>query len=159
KPGSLVMSAVAYPNTDATGVAQASGTTPVTIVSGQTANLSLTMASAIDHLEVSPANATVPVGSPLQLSATAKHTSNNVVLITSSKLQWSSSNPGTIGIDQTGKVTATSAGPSQITVTDTESGKAVSTTITGQSAAQQVIYIDDFHAGAIKLFDASTGAY
>src|SRR5215831_14085002 len=81
KTGSLSMTAVAFPNVNATGVPQASGTTPVTIASGQTGNISLTMASTIDHIELAPTNPTIKVGNTKQLTATAKNLSGSVVLM------------------------------------------------------------------------------
>src|SRR5262245_13321981 len=55
KIGDLTFAALAYPNADGTGVAQATGTSIVTTQSGQTANVSLTMNSTIDHMELGPA--------------------------------------------------------------------------------------------------------
>src|SRR5262249_55725542 len=124
KTGNLTLTAVAYPNADATGIAQAQGTTPVTIQSGQTASVSLTMASTIDHLEVSPSTPSLKVGQTTQLTAKAKDSAENVVLVSARKLRWQTSSTASATVDTTGKVTAVSTGNPTITVTEMESGKA-----------------------------------
>src|SRR5204862_401741 len=56
----LSATATAYPQANGTGVAQATATVPLVIQANQTTNFSLTMASTIDHLEVSPAAPALP---------------------------------------------------------------------------------------------------
>ena len=158
KTGSLTLTATALPNSDGSGVAQATGTTPVTISSGQTTAVTLTMASTINHLEISPQNPNVSVGSSLQLTVTAKDLSGSVVMISETKLQWVSSAPAVISVDAFGKVTASSASSAQITVTETESGMSASTLVTGTPNAQN-IYVTSFEEGAVKVYDGSTGAF
>ena len=52
--GTVTLTATAYPRQDGSGVAQATGAQSVTIVSGQTAAVSVTMASTIDHVAITP---------------------------------------------------------------------------------------------------------
>jgi streptogramin lyase len=130
KVGSLTLTAAAYPNADGTGVAQAQGGTTVAIQSGQTANVTLTMDSTINHIEVTPPSPTVQVGQTVSFLATATDASGGVVLTAPSKLQWASQTPAVATIDGAGVATAVSLGSSLITVTDTESGKGGSVTLT-----------------------------
>src|SRR5690242_17958407 len=60
KVGSLTFSATAHPNADGSGVAQAFGSAPLIVSAGQTTQLTVTMDSTIDHLEMSPNTLTVP---------------------------------------------------------------------------------------------------
>jgi 6-phosphogluconolactonase (cycloisomerase 2 family) len=134
-PGNANLVATAYPNTDATGVAQATGSAPVTIVAGQTAEVTVTMASTIDRLEISPANPSVPVGQTVQLTATAFDRDNNIVLILAGNLQWVSGTPANATVSANGLLSGVAVGTSQITVAETESGKSAITTATVAAAA------------------------
>jgi hypothetical protein len=139
--GSLTLVATAYPNTDATGVAQATGTTPVTITGGQTTDIQLAMESTIDHLEIAPgASASVAVGETLPLTVTAKDATGNVVLTSPGKIQWSSASTALASVDSGGVVTGVAPtgsvpGPVQLTVTETESGKTAGVALTVTSSA------------------------
>ena len=157
KTGSLTLTATAFPNSDGTGVSQASGTTPVTIQSGQTTAVTLTMASTIDHLEITPANPFVKVGTNVQLSATAKDSGGAVVLLSPSKLTWQSSDTSKAKVDTNGSVSAIAVGSADITVTDTESAKSVKTTVTVQTTSpitfQQPILMDTDSPGRVVSAD------
>src|SRR5437660_1495029 len=52
--GPATVTALAYPNTDGSGVAQAKGVTPVDVLSNQTTNVTLTMASTIVRIDITP---------------------------------------------------------------------------------------------------------
>jgi len=112
--------ALAYPQADGTGVAQAEGSVPVTIASGQTVNFTLTMASTVAKISLSaPA---LLAGQQGQMQFTARDASSAIVLLTPAKLQWGSSDTSVLTINGTGLVTAVATGVSTITVLDTESG-------------------------------------
>lgn len=128
--GALTATATAYPNLDGTGTAQAAASIPVTILANQNSAITITMNSTIDHLTLAPNPASVSVGSTLQLSVTAYDKSNNIVLTSSSKLQWKSSNNTFVSVDANGNTTGAAAGTSTITVTDTESGKSATLLVT-----------------------------
>lgn len=139
KVGMLTLSGAAFPSTDATGVAQAAGMSPVQIVSGQTANITLTMVSTIDHLELTPSNLSVPVGQTLQVIMTAKDIAGGVVLTTPGKITWASADATRAAVDSNGMLTGVlptgaAPGPVQITVTETESGKSASAPVTVTSS-------------------------
>ena len=133
--GSLTVTATAYPNIDGTGTAQANATIPVTIEANKNTPLTITMNSTIDHLTLSPNPATVIIGSTLQMSATAYDASGAIVLLSAPKLQWKSSNTTFATVDQNGNVSGLGAGSPVITVTDSESGKSASETITSRAVS------------------------
>ena len=131
----LSATATAYPQANGTGVAQATATVPLVTQANQTVSFSLTMASTIDHLDVSPAAPSLAVGQTANLTITARDLSNNIVLTTPSKIQWLSGNTTFVTVDTNGKVTAvrpTGINPDHVFVqaTDSESGKSVSSSVT-----------------------------
>ena len=86
-PGNTLLSAVAYPSADGTGVAQAQATDGLTVIASQTVPVHLTLASTIDRLEVTPAPpTTLAPGSQVQLTATAKNASGEVVITSTGTL-------------------------------------------------------------------------
>jgi hypothetical protein len=127
--GDLTASASAYPTTDGTGTAQTQGTVPLTIESGKDTTFTLTMESAIHHLDVTPANPLLAAGETVQLIATARDAANNIVLMSPGKLTWASSNNGVAVLTASGLATASGAGIATVTATDTESGKTGQTRI------------------------------
>jgi hypothetical protein len=122
--GAAVVEAWAYPQADGSGVAQAQGQVGVTIVGGQTASVSLTMDSTIDHLEITPATpSTLNIGSTVQLMVTAKDASGAVVITSTSTIAWASADGTIATVDATGLVKAIGSGSTTIKVSETESGK------------------------------------
>lgn len=159
KVGSLTLEANAYPNADGTGVAQAHGTVPVTILSGGTMQVTLTMASTIDHLEmVPPANPQVMIGHTVQLAAVGRNAAGWMVLLAPSRLAWSSSDPSMATVDAAGTVTGARLGTPTITVMDTESGKSTTTTVTVVTRTYELL-ISSHANNLIKVFDGSTGLF
>lgn len=129
-PGPVTLTAKAFPGADLSGVAQASGAVQATIVAGQTTHVTLTMASTIDHLLITPANPTVAVGNTQQLTMTAYNAQNEVVLTAPSNVSWGSTVPTKAAMDQNGLMTGMAAGGSQISVQESESGKLATTNVT-----------------------------
>ena len=143
--GAHSLKAAAYPNADGSGVAQSQGTTSFTVTANQSTQVSLSMASTIDHLEVSPSNPSAIVGASASLIVTAKDASGNVVLASSSKITWDSSDHAYATVDTSGHVSAikpTGATPGavNITVSDTESGK--SATVPFKATSNAMIGVD-----------------
>ena len=134
--GSLGVTASAYPNADGTGVAQATAATSATIVSGQTTAVSLTMASTISSLSVSPSGPSVAVGATSQLTMTALNAAGSAVLVSTSSVTWSSLNTSVATVSSAGLVTGVAGGTATIQVTESESGQTatVSVTVTASSA-------------------------
>jgi len=121
--GTLTVVANAYPQADGTGVAQASGTTPITIVAGATTPVGLTLASTIAAVSISPSNPNVAAGAKTAIVPTYTDASGSVVLVAAGAISFVSNAPGVATIDASGVVTAVSPGTANITITDTESGK------------------------------------
>ena len=53
-PGVLTVTVTAFPNSNGTGVAQATGAVNIAIISGETTSANVNPASTIDHLDVAP---------------------------------------------------------------------------------------------------------
>ncbi len=121
--GTLTVVANAYPQADGTGVVQASGTTPITIVAGSTTPVGLTLASTIAAVSISPATPTLAAGAKTVIVPTYTDASGNVVLVAPGAISFVSNAPSVATIDATGIVSAVSPGTANITITDTESGK------------------------------------
>jgi hypothetical protein len=128
--GNLTATATAFPNADGTGVAQSTATIPLVITADLVTLFSITMNSTIDHLDLTAATASVKANLTLKIVATAKDASGAVVLTTQNKLTWASSATSIATVDGVGNVTGVAVGSADITVTDTESGKAAKTTVT-----------------------------
>ncbi len=145
QPGSITVFATAYPNSDATGVAQATGTVNASIAPDRLSQVTVTMDSTIATLEVTPANATVLPGGTTQLAATPKDGAGNVVLVAPGNITWSSATPATATVSASGLVTgvAASTSPVTITATESESHKSGSGNVTVNTAAftpKQIVY-------------------
>lgn len=122
--GALTATATAYPNADGTGTAQATGFITFVTALGTNVPITIDMGSTIDHLAVTPANPSIAVGATIALSATARDVYGAMVLTVASKTQWSSSNPAIARVDtNSGVVTGVAEGTTNLTVTDSESGK------------------------------------
>ena len=85
---------------------------------------------AVTGVSVSPASASVAIGSTTQLTATVApaNASNQSV-------SWSSANPAVATVDATGKVTGVAAGSAIITVATVDGNKTATSTITVPAAA------------------------
>jgi hypothetical protein len=119
--GNALVTATALPNADGTGVAQAKADIGVNIVAGQTTPVNLTMASTIDHDEVTPAIPSLAVGDTMQLAATAKDATGAVVLTSTSTIGWESKNTAIATVDYAGRVTGIAIGTTVIEATEKES--------------------------------------
>jgi hypothetical protein len=158
KVGAVVMAATAYPNADGTGTAQATGSTTINIADNQTTNVTLTMNSTIDHLEVTPSPLTVAANGSVQVVATAKDASGAVVLTTPGKFTYNSATTTVATIDANGLLHGVLAGSSQITVVETESNKQVVVTANVTAApGPNSIYVADGNGRLVRI-DDMTGA-
>jgi len=128
--GALTVTATAYPQTGAAGTPLATGTSPLTTVAGQQASITLTMASTIDHLDITSTTLTTPTLGTLQLTATPKDSSGNVVLVAAGNISWTSGTLANATVDSTGKVTGVHPGTAVITATESDTQKSASVTVT-----------------------------
>jgi len=136
QPGQVTLTATAYPTTTGTGVPQATGSAGATIVAGQTAQVTVTMADTIVRVVITPANPSVAPNGTQQLTMTAYDAKSEIVLTSPTTTKWSSGTPATATVSSAGLLTAVMAGNSLITVTETESGKSGTTTVTVPPAVQ-----------------------
>lgn len=142
--GSLTVTAKAYPSLDGTGIAQASGSYDLVTSAGKNAPITINMGSTIDHLGITPASPTVDVGTTTPLTVTAYNAAGDMVLMTASKVQWSSSAPNVASVDaNSGVATSIAVGSSVLTVTESESGMIGTTTIlvTGSGVGGSIDHI------------------
>ncbi len=149
--GPLTVAASALPNADGTGVAQAGAQTAAVIVAGQVTPISLTLASTISEVTVSPATANLVLGQKITATATAKNAAGEVVLISPSTLSWTSSAPASATVDAAGLVTGVAVGSATITATEIESGKAgtLAASVIDPNANPPLLYEGfDYTAGA-----------
>ena len=145
----VTIKAEAYPNADATGVVQASGTVTVQVNGNQTTEKTVTLDTTVKTVEVTAA-APVTIGADgkfqlnlsdstsgdsvkAALTATAYNAAHEIVLTALDKWVYKSAKPDVAKVEATGgtraegitgamaTVTATGAGNSAITVTESES--------------------------------------
>ncbi|MBB6051156.1 Ig-like domain-containing protein [Armatimonas rosea] len=157
-PGALTVTATAYPTTTGTGVAQATATTTATIVADQNTTVSVTMASTISALSISPTSPALTTGSTTQLTMTALNASGSAVLTAASTVSWQSSNTAVATVDATGLVTGVSAGSATITVTESESGKSASTVATVSAPVASCHLIPTETDGPYPLYSVLSNA-
>ena len=110
--------------------ARAAGTTMIAATSGAatgTAPLSVTTSTPppVASISVTPTSSSVLIGATVQLSATTRDASNNV--LTGRLVTWSSSNIGISTVSSTGLVTAVALGTA--TITATSEGKTATSAI------------------------------
>jgi hypothetical protein len=122
--GDYAFRAEACPNADGTGVPQAAAEQPVTLGAGVT-SVNLTLASTIDHIEISPNPASVYVGAYVALTATAVDAQGDTVVVcTDSPFNWSVTSGGDkASVDEhSGVVTGSAEGSATVQATEPESG-------------------------------------
>ena len=133
--GDLTETVAAFPSKDGTGVAQASATVRVTVVKDATQENTVEMNSTIATLQVSSSATTLATGKTATLTVTALDAANppNIVLIDPSQLAYTSADGAALTIAAAGAtatVTGVTAGSHKVNVTEKESGKTGSVTLT-----------------------------
>lgn len=156
--GALTATATAYPTTTGSGVAQATATTTAVIVVGQTTSITVTMASTIDRLTVSPTSPSVEAGSTVALTATALNASGAIVLTASGGFTWSSLTPSVASVSASGVVTGIASGTAQIQVTESESGKVATVAVTVTSPIASCSLIPSETDGPYPLYSVLSNA-
>lgn len=123
--GNHTLKVEAYPTSNGTGVAQARADQLVTVTRGDNSPARITLASTIDRVQVSPDPASVQVGGSVQLTATAKDSDGQTVLVRSNEpFRWTiPSGSQRINVGQfTGRVTGVAQGSAVVRATEQESG-------------------------------------
>jgi hypothetical protein len=130
KPGNDTLTATAYPTETGSGVAQATSSAPATVLAGQTAQITVTMADTIVKVVITPADPVIFGNNYDPLVMTAYDSENEIVLTSSTTTSWQSSNTAVATILSNGNVRGVNTGTSLITATETESGISGTTTAT-----------------------------
>jgi len=133
--GTLPVQVQAYPNSDGTGTVQASATSSIDIIAGQSTALTVTMASTIDHVTLTAAASSITVGGATTLTLTALDASGAIVLISTSTVTFTALSSSIATVDSSGAVTGVSVGTASFRAIETESGKAATVTLTVTAAA------------------------
>lgn len=121
--GTLTVAATAYPTADGTGVPLAAGNAPMVTKGGEITPVTLTMASTIDHLELTAPAGTLTDSDTLDMTATPRDVQGRVVLVAPGSITWAAT-PGTVATIDTGsgRVHGVSPGRVSVTATEAESG-------------------------------------
>src|SRR6267378_2306746 len=108
-----------------TGVALGQATITATS-EGQSGTATVTVPVPVASVTVAPLTATVPVGQPVQLTATTKDANQNVLM--GRVVTWASNNTAVATVSATGLVTGVAQG--QATITATSEGESGTATVT-----------------------------
>lgn len=154
----LTLSVAAYASTDGTGTALAVSNDTLNVTASTTVTKTLTLASTIDHLAVSYAQATLLQNEVVGVTATAFDAQGNAVLLTPSALTWTSSDATKVKADVTAtgaNLTGMGAGTVSVMVTDTESGVSKEFSVTGMTFAvsptSQTLSVNDTQAFSASI--------
>jgi hypothetical protein len=114
-PGTYSLVASATPNSNGTGVTQATGAGSVAVVEGQTVPSNIIFGSTVSNVTVLPNAPSLAIGGTIQMSASTRDASGSIVLVAPSTITWSSSNTSVATVNSSGVITAVSAGTSSVT--------------------------------------------
>jgi streptogramin lyase len=140
-PGPYQLEGTAHPASDGSGTAVARGSSPVGVQAGVTSPVTVTMASTIARVTVTPPEPVLLPRDTVQLTATAYDANNRVVLVTPGTLEWVANTPGVATVSATGLVTAVAPGACAVTATETESGKSGAAGVTVEAPSPGRYYI------------------
>jgi hypothetical protein len=127
--GQYACSVTAYSQANATGVAMASGIVKGATVTRNVDNhVALALTTSIAQVLVTPVNQAVDPGAKSQFAVSFRNVASAV--IPTNAPVWDTSDHAVATVDQSGLVTAISAGTVRVTATDTESGKSGFTNLT-----------------------------
>jgi hypothetical protein len=139
QPGNISVKATAFPNIDATGIAQSTGIITTTIQTGQTTAALLVMDSTITSVKINGNDGTpLTIGQTRGLTAQALNSAGETVLVASSQWEWTGSNTANFTLTPSGEsasLLATSVGSTTISLKDKESGKMTYTTISSRDGS------------------------
>ncbi len=127
--GTLTVTAAAFPAADGQGVAQATGTAPLTITPDTLTHLALTLTSTITRLEVAPTPVTLAAPSSVTLQVSPRDAAGALVLVTPGSLHWESADAQVACVNN-GVVSGVAAGTTTVTVREPESGVAQTVPVT-----------------------------
>ncbi len=122
--GSIAVTVNAYASTDGSGVSEAVATTTAQSSNHQTTIVNVDMTSTITSVSISQYPSSINVTDTVQLLATALDANNNIVPVQPQPngFYWTTSNTAVATVDQTGLLTAKSAGTVTVTAMESETG-------------------------------------
>jgi hypothetical protein len=138
--GTFAVSATSFPNSDGTGIAQATGAGTLTETPGTPGTVTVSMASTVATLTVTPKSIVCYKGMTTTLTASAQDSLGEIVLLAVGSAQealtWSTTDSSIATVSGTGP-TATLTGVDQGTTTVTASFVVndAGSTVTGQNSA------------------------
>lgn len=149
--------ATAYPNTDGTGVAQATGTVPLELVARQTAEATVTMDSTISRVQLGYDASPLVIGEPRTLTAQALNSLDETVLVDPSLWEWSSDNTADFNlVPSAASATITAVNPGRVTVSvrEKESGKTAGVALqNGLTLANtRIVFVSQRGGGETEIY-------
>jgi len=131
--GDYTVTATAFPGSDGSGIAQATGSTNISILQGQTTDFTVTMDSTVTQLDVS-GSTTLTVNVPSSLTVSPKNSAGDLVLVDPSQLRWTAGTNVTVqgGSTATGStvsVIASALGNTTVAVQYIEPGSGPTRTV------------------------------
>ncbi|GDX40145.1 hypothetical protein LBMAG21_04370 [Armatimonadota bacterium] len=145
---SFVSSAPATASVDNTGLVTAvevgqARITATETESNKSATLDVTVINPpLDHIEISPATASINVGKTYTINVTGKDTLGGVVTLDPAKLQFTSATPAVASVTSAGVVTGVKVGTARITAKETVSNKTAPLDVTVLSNPFQTVSFD-----------------
>ncbi len=120
----LTVNVTAYANTTGTGTVLAAATGTLTVIAGTTASLTVSLGSLVDHLTTTYSALDIMASDGnVTLGIAGYDALGDIIPLTPGQLTWVSSAASKVTVSTTGVIAEAGAGPANITVTDTESGK------------------------------------
>lgn len=119
--GQQVLQVSAHSQANAQGTTVATAAIGITVVEGQNlpVNVSANLQSTIQSLTITPLPISLEVGEQLQLTATARDSGNNVLLLPGSALSWSIPVGGNAcSVSTSGMLTGLESGPATVRVAE-----------------------------------------
>lgn len=131
--GDVTLSLLAYPNTEGTGTPVATQGLGALVDPSHLNSVQATLVSTITRLSLTPQNLKMLAQESAQLTVKGLDAQQREVVVVPEQLQWEIADPTVVSLDtQTWQVVGRKVGRTQIVVTDLESGKTASTTVTVQ---------------------------
>lgn len=121
--GTYMVEADAFASTDGSGTALLTTSGNVVIQGGQTADFNINLTSAVSEITITSPSTGLGENQTMQLTATAKDASGNVLTLPADRFTWLALNPDIATIDQNGLITAISSGVANFRVTEKASGR------------------------------------
>ena len=158
--GAATVITTAFPNIDGTGTPVGQGSDSVSISGNDAALSSTTMESAVNSVSMTIPTHRLEQGGSMEARVSAKDAQGRVVLLTSSQINWSSSNVAVLQAESAGltaNLLAKGLGSAIVTVVDKESQKSTIETVNvgeGQISVQVLPSFVSLQMNDVQQFSA-----